>query len=130
VIVVNKSDLTPRDGLVEEVRRIAVGIPAISVSALYGSGLADLETVLVDLVTRGAGVHIEAAMVANARHEKCLLDAREALDRAINALEADVPYDLTSIDIRAAADALGGITGETASEEIVEAIFSRFCIGK
>jgi len=52
------------------------------------------------------------------------------VEEALVALSEEVPYDLTSIDIRSAVDALGLITGETAEEDLLDTIFRRFCIGK
>ncbi|MGA2548232.1 MAG: tRNA modification GTPase [Rectinemataceae bacterium] len=71
-----------------------------------------------------------AVTVASER-QKLLLDrAVSALDAALSGLEAGMPLDALVLDLRDAADALGEITGEIASEEILEAIFSRFCLGK
>jgi tRNA modification GTPase len=71
-----------------------------------------------------------AATVASGR-QKLLLDrAVSALDAALSGLEAGMPLDALVLDLRDAADALGEITGEIASEEVLEAVFSRFCLGK
>jgi len=130
IVAVNKVDLGLKLGCFAEVERHTEGSPVVGVSALTGEGLEALREAMCSLVLRGPGIAAAAAVVTNVRHETCLEDADESLQDAIRALEEGVPYDLVSIDIRGALDALGLITGESASEEIIDAIFSRFCVGK
>jgi tRNA modification GTPase len=68
--------------------------------------------------------------VSNPRHKGALLRAEAALRDALASVEGGLPADCTASDIRAAVDALGEITGETATEDLLETIFSHFCIGK
>ena len=130
VVTVNKIDLS-REGSEATVTQVRdLGHPVIRVSALTMEGLDDLRKALCHAVVSGAGVESEPAVVTSARHEDCLLQAESAIQRAIEGLDSMVPYDLISIDIRAALDRLGLITGETASDDLLDAIFSRFCVGK
>jgi tRNA modification GTPase len=69
-------------------------------------------------------------VVANARHAEALRRAGNHVTAAIDALAGGLPEDFISIDLRGALDALGQITGETASEDLLDTIFERFCIGK
>lgn len=64
------------------------------------------------------------------RHKQAVSDAVAALEGAQETLRQGMPLDLLSVDLRAALAALGTITGQTVSDEIVEEIFSRFCLGK
>jgi tRNA modification GTPase len=64
------------------------------------------------------------------RHEAALRRASEATDRVIAGLAAPLPPDLIAVELQAALDHLGEIIGETTTEEMLDLIFSRFCIGK
>ena len=102
----------------------------VPTSALTGEGLADLENAVVNFVLGGRVVPSDAAMVTNPRHRAALLRAKEHLGHARVAIEEGLPDDFITIDLTAALNTLGEITGETVSEELLETIFSRFCIGK
>jgi tRNA modification GTPase len=117
-VLANKADLVC--GL-----RPAVGGPSVPISALTGQGLSELVASLRQL----ADAAPEQPFI-NDRHVPLLARAREALRKAREVLRADIPTDLLSTCLQDAGDALGQITGETASAEMLEAVFSRFCIGK
>jgi tRNA modification GTPase len=85
---------------------------------------------MVDAVLGGRVVASDAPLVTNPRHKEALLSAREHLDHARTALQECLPDDFITIDLNAALSALGEITGETITDELLETIFSRFCIGK
>lgn len=97
-----------------------------SISAKYGIGLEDLRKVLVSLV---GDVPADGVLVTNARHAAALRDAAASLRAVRSGLDA-LPGDLLAEDLRAALASLGSITGEICPEEVLGAIFSRFCIGK
>jgi tRNA modification GTPase len=69
-------------------------------------------------------------MVSNVRHQQALSSTLASLDQALETLKARQPIDLLSVDLMAARGALGLITGETATEDLLDRIFSEFCIGK
>ncbi|MGD9892157.1 MAG: tRNA uridine-5-carboxymethylaminomethyl(34) synthesis GTPase MnmE, partial [Dehalococcoidia bacterium] len=69
-------------------------------------------------------------VIANARHAEALRRAGDHVGAALDAVNGGMPVDFISIDLRGALDALGQITGETASEDLLDTIFRRFCIGK
>lgn len=98
----------------------------LSISAKYGIGLDDLRKVLVSLV---GNVPADGVLVTNARHAAALRDAATSLCAVRSGLDA-LPGDLLAEDLRAALASLGSITGEVCPEEVLGAIFSRFCIGK
>ncbi len=100
----------------------------IATSTLTGEGLPELEDAIADLVLAGKVVHSESVLVTNTRHQEALRRSAEHLQASILSLEQ--PLDFVSIDLRAAYDALGEVTGETASEDLLDKIFSEFCIGK
>lgn len=125
VIVINKADL-PAVLADAEAGELLPDAPLVRLSALTGANLGALEKLLAELLAPGA----ETPAVTNARHAAALADARRAIDRAAAALESKAPPELVASDLRSALAALGLITGETATDEALDLIFSRFCIGK
>ncbi len=104
--------------------------PALFTSALTGEGLAELEGAMVRAVLGGQVVSSDALLVSNPRHKEALERAAGHLAAAIASTEAGLPEDFVSIDLTSALNALGEITGETVTEELLETIFANFCIGK
>lgn len=99
----------------------------VHTSAVTGEGIEKLKRLLYD---KSFGDHSEdAAFLIEQRHFDALTRAKARLRQAIFACE-NQPLDLIGIDIKAAWDALGEITGETATESIIEEIFAKFCVGK
>jgi tRNA modification GTPase len=129
IALINKSDLAQRlDRTVLENRFKDTGI--LSVSALCHTGFSELRDRLARIVT---GDKIPAAaevLSTSLRHKQALSAALEALERAHVAVQANRAFELISVDLQEALHSLGEITGETTPEDILESIFSRFCIGK
>lgn len=126
VIAINKADLPTQVDL----SSIRPGSCCVALSAKTGDGIDDLRTAIrSQLVGPGAEV-AESIMVTNVRHHTALERARDSLDHASESIAAGMAAELVAIDIRAAADALGEITGAITTDEILERIFSEFCIGK
>lgn len=124
LLVANKRDLPPKADLA------SLSWPALSISALTGEGLAELEAEMVRRVLGGRVVASDSALVSNPRHKEALERALHHLEAALEALRAAMPDDFVTIDLTASLNALGEITGETVTEELIDTIFSRFCIGK
>jgi len=131
IAVLNKIDLLAKEA------RASVASPwpelaasALGISALTGEGLADLEQAIVEAVFSGQVAASEAPLVTNPRHKEALIQALEAVEAAASAHRSGVPVDLVAIDLTAAVNTLGEITGQTASEDLVETIFATFCVGK
>ncbi len=129
LLVVNKNDLSvtlrresPADFLPKAGR--------VRLSALSGEGVAALEENLVALVMGGSITLADTPLVSNPRHKALLQQALSHASAAITAQQAGLSPDLVSIDVRAAVDALGEITGQTVTEDLLDTIFSKFCIGK
>ena len=122
MVVFNKIDLGDVDEHLGE-------DPEVRVSALRGLGieglLKELRRISEDMVG-----DLADEIVTNERHALCLREALEAVERAQVALLEQVPLELVASDLRAALLGLGRITGSNASENLLDEIFSRFCIGK
>ncbi len=128
ILVRNKSDL-PQAGTPADAHRLWSGALDITTSARAPGGLAQLETLIAELVTTGQATAGDV-LVSSARHRDALRRASEHLDAALAALTGSLPLDFVAIDIRAALEALGEITGETATADLLDRIFAEFCIGK
>ena len=123
LLVMNKRDL----GLHAEWRGDH-GFAGLNVSALSGDGLDCLRKLIRERVIEASDP--DPGAVTHARHVQVLRRAGEALGRATAALDDGLPREVVAVDLREAADALAEIVGETTSEEILDRIFSTFCIGK
>lgn len=100
----------------------------ISISTATGAGIEALKTKILEL-TQISSISADSVIITNERHKDALARAKQALDSAISNISADT-LDLVSIDIKDAYNAIGEITGNTTSEEIIDAIFKKFCLGK
>ena len=136
LVVVNKSDVAmpeKPDLTILELKRLLPDSRCLSVSALTGAGIPELKRLILEVVG-GAGFNAEAASrsvtVSNARHREALLVAQSCLLEATKTTELKLPGDFIAIDARGALDALGLITGETVTDDIVHRIFRDFCVGK
>ncbi len=129
VVVVNKCDLPASVGA-NAAMSLLPSAPHVRISALTGEGIEDLEAVILEKVLGGQVSTSDMPLVSNARHKAALSRAREHVLAAIQGYRNGLSADLVAIDVREAVDALGEITGETATADLLEMIFSQFCIGK
>jgi len=103
----------------------------VAVSALSGSGLSVLRDEITAYLGAGEGADVvENIIILERRHREALLSALAALERSLAAVAAGDPLECLAFEVREALSALGLITGETTPDEILNQIFSRFCIGK
>ncbi|MGA2434948.1 MAG: GTPase, partial [Bryobacteraceae bacterium] len=101
----------------------------IAVSALTGEGIPELRCRIVETMAPG-GLPPEAGFITSLRHERLLREALAALEKARGALAAAIPHEMLLLDFHAALEALDAITGATTADDILNRIFSTFCIGK
>jgi tRNA modification GTPase len=127
IVVLNKIDLVERR---HAVRCSILDAPCVSVSALTGEGLQDLEEAIVENVFDGQVTASEAPVVTSPRHKEALNRALDHVNAARAAHDSGISTDLIAIDVTAAVNALGEITGQTAGEDLIETIFGNFCVGK
>ncbi|MBQ4527169.1 MAG: tRNA uridine-5-carboxymethylaminomethyl(34) synthesis GTPase MnmE [Clostridia bacterium] len=102
----------------------------IEFSVKTEKGVAELESCIKKMYEMGDISCDGSPIITNARHRDALLKAKTALDSAVNTIEMQIPPDTTFIDLEEAISCLGEIVGLTVSEEIVDRIFHKFCIGK
>ncbi|KYH33755.1 tRNA uridine-5-carboxymethylaminomethyl(34) synthesis GTPase MnmE [Neomoorella mulderi] len=129
IVVGNKVDLVSekKNGL----ESFAGLYPRVAISAREGRGLDELAQRVKEIVLGGKAVRTrEDPLLTRARHRDALEKCLEHLNAAITAWEEGMPGDLIAVDLWAARDFLGEITGATAREDLLDRIFSDFCIGK
>jgi tRNA modification GTPase len=105
------------------------GISSIAISALNKTGLQTLENELVKLVDIAALASGES-IVSNLRHAEALQNAAIALEKVLNGIDNPITSDFLAIDIKQALQHLGEITGSISTDDLLDNIFSKFCIGK
>lgn len=98
--------------------------------ALFSVGTEEIEDRIEELVTGGSVSQADSLMVSNVRHISLLRSAAEDLERSLSMIRRKEPLDFVEVDVRSAYESLGEITGETVSEDILNEVFSRFCLGK
>jgi len=129
VIAANKVD-TGQDRLKEAVAAFQ-GFELVALSARSGEGVEGLKDLIFTKASGGPSLEVPVGeLVASVRHRDCLVKCKEALGAASGALSRGLPRELCAVDIRSSVASLGEITGETTSEDILDLIFSSFCIGK
>ena len=126
ILAFNKTDLP----IVADVRGLLPKAIRAPISALTGEGLEELEGMIVDLVFSRRVVASDALLVTNPRHKQALLEALHHVQSAMGAQASGSHIDLLAIDLTAAVNALGEITGETVTDDLLQAIFGQFCVGK
>jgi len=132
LLVLNKIDIAPETR--PDAYRSRLGHEAlVSISAKEHSGVSELEDTIFSLITgssKGLGWDPGETVVPNVRHKDALKKGLEACRRIEHGLKENVSPDLLAIDIQAALSHLGDIVGETTTEDVLDIIFERFCIGK
>lgn len=129
VIIVNKSDLEIDTTLQQLQERFGID-KVMPLSARTNEGIDRFAAWLKNYVYGSEGTLSDGVYVQNARHEELLRQALQSLQDAQRAAQERLPYDCIVIDVRNAIDLLGEITGDTVQDEIINEIFTRFCIGK
>ncbi|KIX90842.1 tRNA modification GTPase [Staphylococcus microti] len=129
IVIVNKTDLDRRLEI-DEVKQMIGNKPLIETSMQTQQGIDALELQIRDLFFDGTVQNQDMTYVSNSRHISLLKQAKQAIQDAIDAAEAGVPMDMVQIDLTRTWELLGEIIGESASEELIDQLFSQFCLGK
>ena len=128
IIIYNKTDLTPV--VSSEALEEKTGKQVIPVSVVEETGIEKLETAIKEMFFRGEISFNDEVYITNARHKTALEEAEKSLNMVMQSIEAGMPEDFFSIDLMGAYESLGKIMGESLGEDLVNEIFSKFCVGK
>jgi len=129
LVIVNKTDLPIKLDL-EKVEAMLKNKSLIKVSLIENIGLEQIEDAIVDMVFKGEVKRKDQVMVTNVRHKNSLEKALHSLSDGIKAIKQRLPLDFIEVDYKNAWEYLGEITGDTVGEDLIDHIFSNFCIGK
>jgi tRNA modification GTPase len=128
LVVVNKSDLALPSAAMDEALG-ELGLPVVHTSALSGEGVAELREKMLALVGERT-VETESGMLTSLRQYQAVTAALEGLGAAGAAAGQNIPHEMVLLDLYGALRHLDSLTGETTSDDILNLIFSTFCIGK
>lgn len=128
IVIVNKSDLPQKLSLHNFLEAPEDSI--VRSSCFSQGGLRELEEKIFRTLTSGKVEVPDEVFITSIRQKMVLEKVESALVRAVDALKGDVPEDLVAVEIRAALDELGQLTGDVIADEVLDAIFAQFCIGK
>jgi tRNA modification GTPase len=124
LVALNKSDLAPAHDCAQQIE----GISALATSALTGEGIAALRQRILSLATGGAAA--EPGLLTSLRHQQAVAGGIAALSDAAQANQSAIPHEMILLDLYRALAALDSLTGQTTPDDILNLIFSTFCIGK
>lgn len=128
IILLNKTDLSTV--VTKDMLKTRVEKPMIEISAKEETGIHELETTLKEMFYHGNISFNDEVYITNIRHKTALSDAYNSLIKVNDSIENQMPEDFFTIDLMDAYESLGSITGETIGEDLVNEIFSKFCMGK
>lgn len=128
LILINKNDL-PTKLEEEKLRTLLAGREIIRISATTQAGMNDLLEAIREFVLQGKRTE-ESIVITRERQRELLSRASQALEKASTSLEQNLPEELIAVDINMALDSLGAVIGKTFEDDLLDHIFSNFCIGK
>ena len=128
IVLYNKTDLASAVSM--EALKEKINHPLIPISAKEETGIAQLADTIKSMFFSGKISFNDEVYITNARHKEALEEAEESLAMVKQSIEDGMPEDFFSIDLMAAYGSLGKITGEEVGEDLVNEIFSKFCMGK
>ena len=129
IVMLNKSDLEQKLSL-EELEQFVPKEQILFVSVKENTGFDALIDAIKTLFFSGQTATADDALLGNTRHKNALYQAKEAMERCLVTIGTRMPEDFISMDLQDASRALGEITGDVADEEIIDRIFTKFCLGK
>lgn len=107
-----------------------ISAPVVELSAKTGEGIHALKKCLADMFFHGTLSVNDQVYITNLRHKQALTEARESLTRVLEGIQQKMPEDFLTIDLTAAYEQLGYMLGEALGDDLADAIFSKFCMGK
>jgi tRNA modification GTPase len=129
LIALNKTDLVTADRIcVDEEALEWAGLPILRTSATTGTGIPELRAAIVAQATGGASA--EPGMLTSLRHHRSVTQALEGLRDATVAVTNGIPHEMVMLDLYRTLWGLDSLTGQTTPDDVLNLIFSSFCIGK
>lgn len=129
ILILNKTDRADENAL-RAFRNFAPSLPVVEISAKHGEGLEELSETILELFSLGEIHEQTDALLTSSRHIHALELAKDHLTQARTDLSMGIPLDAVEVDLRQAWTRIGEISGETVHEDVLDQIFSSFCIGK
>ncbi|WP_130805442.1 tRNA uridine-5-carboxymethylaminomethyl(34) synthesis GTPase MnmE [Senegalia massiliensis] len=129
IILLNKTDLEIKTSI-ETLKDHLPNKTILNTSMLKGEGLEKLEKTIKDMFFKGDVKINDSIIINNVRHKDLLLKAKKNIEEALQSIEMNMPIDCIEVDVKECYDNLGEINGDTVGEDIIDRIFSDFCIGK
>ena len=129
LVVFNKIDIASSD-LVRENRERLKQKSIVEVSALKGTGLESLKEMIVSTSSVMRKDQTEGVLISSLRHKDALIRAEKSLNLAIDSLKKKMSPEFVALDVKSSLDAIGEVVGKTVTDDILNKIFSDFCIGK
>nr|WP_297766785.1 tRNA uridine-5-carboxymethylaminomethyl(34) synthesis GTPase MnmE [uncultured Butyrivibrio sp.] len=136
IVLLNKDDLSSDIKISEEIVRNLFSesenesVPVIKTSMLKGNGIEDLKSAVTDLFLNGQLVPKQELYITNLRHKNLLQKTLNSLKLVVDSIEKGLSEDFYTVDLNDAYVSLGEIIGEEVGDDLVEEIFSKFCMGK
>lgn len=130
IVIINKIDLDPWGITPAQVHEALGAVAVVRMAVTAGLGMEELTAAMEKLVLGRRVQERERPLVSNTRHRAALIQAAEAVERAQLVVSRSSPIELAAADLRAAAEALGEVTGAGLGEDVLDRIFARFCVGK
>ncbi|OEH56640.1 tRNA modification GTPase [Oceanobacillus sp. E9] len=129
IVIINKTDLQQQLDL-DKVREFAKERPVVTTALLEEQGVDELEKAIADTFFTGDIDNGDMTYVSNVRHIQLLKQAKQALEDAMEGIELGMPMDIVQIDVTRSWEFMGEIIGDTASDSLIDQLFSQFCLGK
>ena len=128
IVLLNKTDL--KQILDQKELEDLTGKKVIPFSAKNSIGIDKLESEIYELFFSNSISFNDQIIITNLRHKNCLINAEDSLNEVLNSINLGLPEDFFTIDLMHAYEELGYILGEEVSEDLINEIFSKFCMGK
>lgn len=129
IVLLNKADLEQKLSHAELEQYVSKK-QILSVSVKHNTGFDALIDAIKTMFFSGQTATADDALLGNTRHKTALFQAKEAMERCLVTIQTRMPEDFISMDLQDASHALGEITGDVTDEEIIDRIFTKFCLGK